>query len=705
MDTLPGNADRPAPRRRPLVWIVAGLVLLVAGATLLGFLCLRASLAQVEGSLRLVGLTAPVRVDRDELGVVTLTASNRLDAARALGFVHAQERFFQMDLLRRTGDGTLAELFGPAARERDRQTRPFQGRRHAVAALDLLPAGERALLDAYAAGVNQGLDALSVRPPEYVLLQLTPTPWQPADTLLLNLTFGFALQDADGSLDRLQDLLTQAVGPAAARFYHPSSSAWDAALDGSVLPPPPLPTPEEFSAPPVPASPTTAGTGSPDASDPTGEIRPGSNAWVLAGRRTRSGAALVADDMHLELNLPNVWFRAVIQWTDPNGRSRRLAGLTVPGAPTLLVGSNGEIAWGFTNSQVDTTDLVDLELAADRPGQYRTPAGWLKWEVLDEPLRASDGSVETQRITNTIWGPVLPHPLDPGPRAVAWVMARPEALATRFLALEKATNVTAALDAATDSPRPVQNLVVGDRAGSIGWTLIGSLPERFGHDGTRPVSWAEGSRGWRGLLPVAARQRWVDPVEGQIWTANQRVLGSAGYLALGDGGWDLGARSRQIRDGLTRMTNAVPGDFLSLQLDDQAPFFRPWQQRLIEASTRLSPPSTGSTNAAAWDRGLRQVPTWDGQAGTNSTAFPLIARFRTEALRLLFEPVHLALNRRQPGIQLLPAQAEAVADRLLGERPQHLLNRRFATYDELLTEAARRALHHPPLASGPTWGE
>ncbi len=688
---------------RPLRWIigiVVGTVILLGLAALTFLLTLRASLARLDGPLPIPGLTAPVTVERDDQGLVTLSAGDRADAARALGFLHAQERFFQMDLLRRSASGTLAELFGPAARPRDRKVRPFRGRFHAAAALGLLPPEEHAILDAYTAGVNAGLDALVVRPPEYLFLRQTPAPWQSTDTLLLSLTFGFALQDAAGDLDRQRDLLLRAVGPAAYRFYNPLGSDWDAALDGHVFAPLPIPRPDEFSAPEAPKdSPGTAAMGMSDDA-----MRPGSNAWALAGRRTRSGSALIADDMHLDLGLPNVWFRAVLKWRDADGRQHRLAGITVPGAPTLIVGSNGDIAWGFTNSQIDTTDVIDLELAPEHPGQYRTPDGWRDFEVLEETLRAAGAPAETMRVTNTIWGPVIPVAGESRMRAVCWVMARPASLASRFVDLEKATNVTAALDAAARSARPVQNFVVGDRAGNIGWTLIGAIPDRFGTDGTRPVSWADGTAGWHGLLPPERHPRVVNPESGQIWTANQRILGDAGYLALGDGGWDLGSRAAQIRDDLSPLKAATPAEMLAIQLDDQARLFQNWRERLMPALDRLRSHAAGTTNEVVWASARQRISEWDGKAAATSTAFPFVARFRREAVRLLFEPVQQAVRKLEPKGGFFPNQAEAVVQRLLADRPVHLLNRRYSSYEGLLDEAARRANTAGEFVGTPTWG-
>ncbi len=699
------------PRRPRFRWVLRGVVVLLglAAMAMLGaWLALRGSLARLDGRAVVPGFSAPATILRDNEGMVTITAANRHDAARALGFVHAQDRFFQMDVLRRSAAGTLAEMFGPAAFERDREARRFQGRRHARAALDLLSAEDRAIVQAYTEGVNAGLAALAVRPPEYLLLRQPPAPWLPEDSLLLNLAFGFALQDAVGHHDRHRDLLRRAVGPVAAAFYNPIGTDSDAALDGHRYPPAAIPTPEQFRAPADVATAMTRWIGEPKAIagiQPTDdELRPGSNAWALSGSRTKTGAALIADDMHLELSMPNVWFRAVIRWTDPDGRKRQLAGITVPGGPTLIVGSNGDVAWGFTNSGMDTTDVVDLELSDAHPGQYRTPTGWRDFEIIRETMAAANAPSVKFDITNTIWGPLVHEAGDPRPRAVAWVMARPEALASNFVDLENTTNLAQAIEVAARSARPVQNFVAGDRAGNIGWTLIGAIPDRFGTDGALPASWADGTAGWRGILPPEKHPRVVNPASGQIWTANQRILGDPGYVSLGDGGWDNGLRAGQIRDDLAPLASATPADMLAIQLDDRARLFAGWRDRMLPALDRIRARAAGTTNEPRVRAALAAARSWDGRASATNTAFPVVARFRRETAAMLLEPPLLAIRRLEPGHDEWPIQYDAIARRLLDERPAHLLPPRFATYDALLDEGAWRAATAPELAGTPEWG-
>lgn len=517
---------------------LAGLAIVLALALVAGgWWLLHASLARLDGSVPVAGLSAVATVERDDLGVPTLRATNRLDAARALGFVHAQERYFQMDLLRRSGAGELAELIGPPLVEHDRQVRRHGLRAAARRAVEALPPAQRAILEAYADGVNAGRSSLGARPPEYLLLRTRAAGWQPEDSLLVGYAMYFSLQDSSGGEDRRRAAAAQALPPAAVAFFFPEASGWDAPIDDSVLPEPPLPGPEvvDFSKEPVANGPKTAAAWEPD-------LMPGSNSWGIHGAASATGSAIVANDMHLDHGLPNIWFRACLIWTDPDGRRRRIVGASLPGVPGLIVGSNGDLAWGFTNATLDTTDLFVVEVDPADPTRYRTPGGWHSFERVTEALPVNGAPPVTLSYERTIWGPVIG---DAGPGrkwALRWIAHQPGALTLGLLELESARTVPEALAIGPGGGIPVQNLLVGDREGHLAWTLFGALPKRVGFDGRTPVAGAEGTSRWEGWLEASAYPRHEAPAGGRLWTANNRIAGSPDYLALGIDNTDPGAR-------------------------------------------------------------------------------------------------------------------------------------------------------------------
>jgi penicillin G amidase len=334
--------------RKLLLRIGAGLVLLTLVALGAAWYLLHGSLPVVDGRRAARGLTAAVRIERDLQGAVTVSGATRTDLAYGLGYAHAQDRLFQMDLLRRASAAELSALLGPGTLAGDRQLRRHRFRAVAEATVAAAPAGERALLAAYAAGVNAGAASLAVRPFEYLLLNAAPEPWRPADTVLVALSMFLELQQADGHAKLQRGLVRAALPAAAASFVYGAASDWDAALDGSRSDPPRVPGPADYD---------LRGRGDLDFSPPPRHARSrppvGSNNWALAGSRTASGAALVANDMHLGLRVPNTWYRARLRLAAADRAPLDVTGVTLPGTPLVATGSNGHVAWGFTNSYGD----------------------------------------------------------------------------------------------------------------------------------------------------------------------------------------------------------------------------------------------------------------------------------------------------------------------------------------------------------------
>ena len=338
--------------RRLLLSLLLLSALLLAGAWGL----VRGSRPQLDGPIALPGLSAPLHIGRDALGTVVLSGSERQDLARGLGYVHAQERFFEMDLTRRSAAGELAGLFGEKALERDQQRRQHRLRARLSERLNSLDAGDRALLQAYTEGVNAGLAGLSVRPWQYLLLRAQPQDWTPVDSLLVISEMYFMLQGGSSAQGSERAWLRDRAGDALFDWFYPRGGRWDAALDGSQLTPPGLPTPAQLDLR------RSAAAGTPPLALAAGaEPDPvrGSNNWAMSGGRSRHGGALLADDMHLGLGVPSIWFRAQLQ-LGQGPQARRAAGVSLPGLPAIVVGSNGQIAWGFTNAYGQWFDWIEV---------------------------------------------------------------------------------------------------------------------------------------------------------------------------------------------------------------------------------------------------------------------------------------------------------------------------------------------------------
>lgn len=690
------------PGSRPWRWVgaaAAALLVAAAGAAGLGWARLRASLPVLDGSLRLPGLAAPVAVERDGLGVPTVRGRSRIDVARATGFLHAQDRFFQMDLLRRRAAGELAELVGKVALPADRRTRLHRFRRVAAAALAALPPERRALLQAYAEGVAGGLGSLRERPFEYLVLGAEPAPWRPEDSVLVVLAMFIDLQGETGAHESALGALRDAVPQPVYELLAPPGTEWDAPLQGGAFEAPPLPGPQV-----VDLRARKAAPGPPPPGGPPPARAPGSNAWAVAGSHTAHGGAILADDMHLGLRVPNTWYRASLVWTE-GGAERRVTGVMIPGGPLVVAGSNGRVAWGFTNSYGDWQDLVEIEVDPAHPDRYRVPGGTRPFERSSEVLKVRGGPGEGLEVVSTIWGPVVDGDHRGRPRAMAWTAHHPEAVNMELGSLETAGSLEEALDAAARSGIPAQNFLCAGADGRIGWTIAGVIPRRAGFDGRLPGSWADGARRWDGWRAPAETPRIVDPPSGRLWSANARAVGGAALAVLGDGGYALGARARQIRDDLLSRERVAERDMLEIQLDDRALFLARWRDLLLET---LSPPARAADARRAEAR--RLVEAWGGRAAVGSAGYRLVRDFRRRAMALALHPFTSRARALDPRFD--PGelwQAEGAAWRLVSERPPHLLDPGYRSWEALLLAALDEALASLPgggrdLAAR-TWGE
>ncbi|WP_242539971.1 penicillin acylase family protein [Trinickia mobilis] len=652
---------RRTPSRMAAIARIAGIG--AAAILLIVILCaagvwffLRASLPELDGTRIEAGLSAPVTISRDAQGTVTIRGATRADVAFATGFAQAQDRFFQMDVLRRVAAGELAALVGADALAIDEQNRLNRFRARAERAVAALPADERAVLGRYTDGVNAGLAALRARPFEYAVLRVEPQPWRPADTLLVVYAMYLDLQAGEVPRILARAALRDAVPPELFAFLTPSGSRWDAPLDGrpTVAGPPVIPTTRpDWLDDPLPAA-TTAHA---DAFVPPAAAI-GSNNWAVDAAHGVGGRALVANDMHLGLRLPNIWYRLTLYFPDDSGHARRLSGVNLPGTPLVVAGSNGDVAWGFTNSYGHFIDLVGLERDPADPLRYRGPSG--AWERAEEHVEtiAVKGSAAVQLpVRETRWGPMLEADggkggeggggYGPSARtyAVHWAAYLPGAVNVNLIRMEQARDVTQALAAGQMSGIPTQNLVVADRSGHIAWTLAGPLPDaRLDSQGLPvPASAASAALKFE-RLPAASYPRVIDPPQGRLWTANNMQLGNAEeQRKIGDSGADMGARATQIRDDLFARERFDERDLLAIQLDDRALWVRYWRDlaldTLDEEALRDHP------QRAAFKR---IVSAWNGRADSDAAGYTLVRDFYQSFYDAWFGPLDARMQQRWP---------------------------------------------------------
>ena len=692
--------------RRVLKWIgfitggLFAVVLLVGVIVYFWFDArMQGSLPLLDGESDLPGLSAPVTVERDGKGVPTIRGANRMDVARATGFLHAQDRFFQMDLLRRSAAGELAELFGAAALPLDREIRVHRFRALARRNLERFEPQDRALFEAYTEGVRAGLAGLQHPPFEYLALRTEPSPWEVEDSMLVVFAMYKVLQDESGSYDSTLGLLHDQLPAPLVEFLVPAGTEWDAPLLGEPFETPPVPSAELFDL----RREGQAATHRPleGALPESLAIRAGSNNWAVAGSHTADGNALLANDIHLPLGVPNIWYRVSFVWTD--GEEHRVTGVTLPGAPMMIAGSNGHVAWGFTNTELDLSDLVLLETEGE---SYRTAEGLRPFERYEERIRVKGAEDEIFEVLWTVWGPVIDRDHRGRQRALRWVAHDPDAVNLGLAWMERARDLDEALEIATRTRIPTENCVIADSSGRIGWTLMGPLPRRRGTDGRLPESWSDG-RGWDGLLAPEEYPRVVDPPSGRIWTANNRTLGDEWPAGLEAGQFGLGARAQQVRDRLFAEERATPETMLAIQLDDRALFLERWRDLLLEL---LDDSAVQDNPARAALRQLVQED-WTGHASVDSAGYRMVRAFRLYLTDLVFDPITAKCAEADDRFRFRRTlQWEGPLWRLVTEQPPHLLDPERHDWNELLLAAADQVIERfagddPSALAQHTWGE
>ena len=680
--------------RRAVLGLFAVLLLLAMTGALIVYLLTRASMPVLDGDVAMPGLQTPVTVTRDARGTVAIRAATWVDGARALGFVHGQERFFEMDLTRRSAAGELSALLGADTLAMDKEKRPHRFRARMAAQWQRLPAEDKTILTVYAEGVNAGLRSLAVRPWQYLLLNTAPEPWREEDSLLVIAEMYYVLQSRNMQDAFDEAALRQVAGDRLFNWLKPRGGHWDAALDGSVLAEAPMPSADELNTRINTRIKPPGGNHRASAIDlqaqqvaakmatiEDSEFKPGSNNWAVSGALSAHGAPILADDMHLSLSVPNIWFRGEVHvQRGPDGMPARIAGVTLPGVPGFVVGSNGHVAWGFTSAEGDWFDWVPVQRSADGHS-YIDGDKTIPFDTVQETIAVRAAAPVRLDVRNTRWGPVL-RTWRGRDYALNWLAHWPGSIDAKLEGMMFANTIDAALKIAQTSGVPQQNILIVDRDGGMAWTIAGRLParqrSRFGEPrkgftpaGEVPVAWLS-----TGLYPQIR-----NPAGGRLWTANSRQLGGSEGEKIGEGRGDLGARSQQIRDRLHEAEKFDEASLYAIQLDDQARFMKHWVE-LVGRIAAKQPERTGFSDVQ------RIIAGWNGRAGSDQAAYAISRRFRIMVVQRLKSTW---FNACAPDLDVLDVQLrldgrmEYPVWAAISARAPHLLPTPFATWDDFLS--------------------
>lgn len=598
--------------RRGAIALACLLLLLVvlAGA---GVWWLRTGVPSESGTVALDGLSGPVRIYRDGHGIPTIFARSDGDAYFALGWLHAQDRLWQMELQRRVGAGRLSELIGAGGLKLDKLMRTLGFYRLAEADVAAQPPEMRAALDRYAAGVNAWIDGhAGALPPEFALLWTRPEPWRPADTLVWSKLMALQLS-ANYRDEILRAQVIARLGPDRARTLFPDLGALTpstlAALDRAA----PMLTALAQALPP-PLGPRTA-----------------SNEWVVGPSRTDTGAPILANDPHLGLSAPILWYLARIETP-----TLSVAGATVPGVPLTILGQNRRIAWGFTTTGADVQDLFLETVDPADPNRYRTPGGTAAFETRTETIGVSGGDPVTLTIRSTRHGPVLSD-LDPG---IAKLAGDGKVAALAFTALapgDTSADALYRLNRAGDWPEflaamrsfraPIQNMAYADGDGNIGFIVPGAIPIRRSGDGKLPADGASGAQDWTGLIPFEELPQALNPPGAAIANANNAVVGPGYPHYIGDG-YDEPYRARRI----VEMLDAEGPNTMARSQAMQADTLTTEARELLPLMTAIDPANDRMAKALALLRG------WDLRMDRNRPEPLLYMEWLWRFAHAVFDP-------------------------------------------------------------------
>lgn len=583
-------------RRSVFRWflrIASSLVVLIVVVVLAGYLWLRTSLPKLEGEVAVNGLGAPVEIVRDENAIPHIFAGSETDAAFALGYVHAQDRLLQMEMMRRLGAGRLAEVAGARALRIDRMFRTFGLYRKAEATLPHLAPELRAGLEAYAAGVNAYLKTRTgALPPEFQLLGIEPEPWRPADSLVWGRIMAVQLS-TNWQSELLRAYLAARIGAGKLAVLWPHEPG-----DG----------------------PVTIGDGDRRRAAlyrhadiertisalPEDFFGGASNAWVLSGALTATGKPILANDPHLQIGAPILWYLARIEM--PN---QRLVGATAPGVPMTILGHNGHIAWGMTTTYADTDDVYVERVDPSNAGRYQTPRGPAPFKIRKETLKVRAGADVTLSIRETRHGPVLNGLFDDKeagavPSGHLLALSAPwlrtvDRTAEAIYRIGKARGWDEFTAAMRSWQSPPQNVMFAATNGDIGIFTPGLIPTRQKGEGYMPTEGWKAENGWSGFIPFDALPRVHNPAAGRIVNANNKLVGPS-YPHFISREWGDHYRAQRISELLAASTKHDLDSLARIQSDPYGSMAQDVLPLLLSAKPKSDKARAALVRLRAWDR-------------------------------------------------------------------------------------------------------
>jgi len=705
MATLTPTADIPVskPTRsvfsRVLLIVFLGLLLILAGAAAYLYSVARSALPQLDGTLAVRGISSSVEVIRDPRGIPTIDAKSYDDLFFAQGYVTAQDRLWQMDIMRRFAAGEMAEIAGPVLLKNDREQRILGLRAAARKAVQNLPPRDRAFFEAYARGVNAFIESHRGRLPiEFRLMSYQPSAWSMEDSMVIGARL---IQDLNhytyrSALER--EKILAKLGPELTAELYVNSSWRDRPPTAKARRVEELHPNNQHSddddEDDGPDSNIAGGTlPSLVATEPRATLVPGSNNWVVSGAHTVTGKPILSNDMHLNHQMPNLWYEAHLGFGDYD-----VIGVTLPGLPFVIVGHNRRVAWGFTNVGPTVEDLY-IETFNDQ-GAYQTPKGWQQPEHRVENIRVKGKADVTVDVVVTRHGPIISDLIPGETRKIALRWTLYESIHNPFFDIDSAENWDEFLRALSTWDSPAQNAVYADVDGHIGYHATAHVPIRKSGDGSLPVNGADDAHEWTGYIPFEKLPSVYDPPSGILATANGRITPNK-YLYSVSTEWDAPWRTERIYRVLESGKKFSVADMLSLQTDVYSGFDRFCAERFVYALDHVKNPSRRAQQARELMRD------WDGRQTTDSSAATIENRALHQLYRLILEPklgpATASATEKHDELRPPPLSwkdyhwfmSSVWMENVLVKQPKRWLPSQFDSYEALLATAVESAVTAP----------
>jgi penicillin amidase len=757
---------RRNPALRILYYAICLLLVALIAAIWWRYWIARSPLPQLDGSIAVPGISSRIRVVRDEQGVPTIEAATLEDLFFAQGYVTAQDRMWEMDMMRRAAAGELSEVLGEDTVKMDREERILGLRLAAEAAEKNISARDRVYFEAYARGVNAFLeshrDRLSL---EFRLLKYTPRPWTVTDSLLVGARMVQDLNHYSNPPALAREKILAKLGPELTADLYVNSSWRDrpptevrriegnpaanrsnededdeeevdpsgggrvtsalpkvvilseakdllslALTRNRVLPLQQAQGQEDHDRSSARASEFTSelayALSSNFTSQESDTFRPGSNNWVVSGQHTVSGKPLLSNDMHLDHQMPNLWFAAHLKTTATTTGNFDVAGVTLPGIPFVIVGHNQRIGWGFTNVGPTVEDDFIEEFNAQ--GQYKTPKGWVEPQHRQETIHVKGKLDVVLDVVTTRHGPIVTELLPGETRQIAlrWTLQDGEGLV--FFDVDSAQNWDEFRKAFSAFGAPGQNVMYADVDGHIGYQATGRVPVRASGDGSLPVSGSDDAHEWKGWIPFDDMPHVYDPPSGILATANGRITPNSYKYSISTE-WEAPWRTDRIYRVLESGKKFASADMLALQMDVSSTYDRFCADKFVYAIDHAASASPRAKQAADI---LRD---WDGRMSADSAAPMIETKARAELARLLLEPKlgaaessnsssnSVALSRTLPGTLSWKSYRWAMSsvwlENVLTKQPARWLPPGYTDYGSVLTAAVENAVKQAALVA------